>query len=255
VAALVYFGLDETEGEKAPPVVLGTRGSEAVDPSSPAGAGTRESRLAAAREKDRGDARGRLDRGADAPAGEAIPYEQGFSRAAAERLGTEGRTAAGARAPRAREGTPDRPENQADQAAIDAFVRAVRAELDAAPGDDRVALEVPGERDDEGDQGLDDVSAPTLEGVWVGSPVMVTCPGFGLCDFFPFGSIDLPLPGTIRVVSGGNEAILVPAYVDAPDTSDVVYIRTTDGIIQVLTENLTNSQQLDALVRQLVPSP
>lgn len=40
VVALVYFGLDGTEREKAPPEILDTRGAEAVDPSSPAEAGS-----------------------------------------------------------------------------------------------------------------------------------------------------------------------------------------------------------------------
>jgi hypothetical protein len=244
VVAFAYFGLDGTEREATPPEVLGTRGSEAVDPSSPAGAGPRESRLAAAREKDPRAARGRLDRGGDAPAAEAIPDQEGSSRAAAERLGTEGRTAAGPG-----EGTPDRPESQADRAAIDAFIQAVRAELDAAARDDRAALETPGGRDDQRDPGRGGVSDPTLEGVSVGSPVRLTCPGVALCDFFP--SPFSKLPGTIQVVSDGNEGILVPAT-DAPDA---VYIRTSDGLILVFTEDLTNAGQLDALVGQLVPRP
>jgi hypothetical protein len=294
VGALIYFGLDGTERKEAPPEVLGTRGPEAADSSSPAGAGTRESRLVAAREKDRRAARGHLDRGADAPAGEASPYEEGSSRAADERLGTEGRTAAGARAPRpgtassgtrAGEGTGDRPESDADRAAIDAFLRAASeaAGRDAAPRDDRVASETSGERDDGGDRGRGDeddrgrgdeddrgrgdeddrargdeddddkgrggVSDPMLKGVSVGSPVMMTCANEPwICDFF---SMAFSLPGAIPVVSDGTEAVQLPVA----GGPDIVWIRTGSGVMEVPTENLTNAGQLAALVGQLAPRP
>lgn len=215
VVALIHFGLDGTERKETPPEDRGTLGSEAVDPSSPAGAGTHESRPAAARESDRRAVRGRPDRGSDDLAGEAIPYEEGSSRGATEWLDTEGRTEAGARAPR--------------------------------PGTGFSGTSA-GERDDEGDQGWGGVYDPPREEASVVGQVMVPCAiSPVICNLF--SSDAMSLPGTIPVVSDGTEAFLIPI----PGEPDVVYIRTGDGVLMVTVDNLTTPDQLDALVQELVP--
>ncbi len=215
VVALIHFGLDGTERKETPPEDRGTLGSEAVDPSSPAGAGTHESRPAAARESDRRAVRGRPDRGSDDLAGEAIPYEEGSSRGATEWLDTEGRTEAGARAPR--------------------------------PGTGFSGTSA-GERDDEGDQGWGGLSDPTGEEVSVVNQVMVSCAMSPvLCNVVSPDNVGMW--GTISVVSDGTAAILMPL----PNEPDVVYIRTGDGVMIVTVDNLTTPDQLDALVQELVP--
>jgi hypothetical protein len=115
-------------------------------------------------------------------------------------------------------------------------------------GNDWNALETPGGRDDEGDPGRGGVSDPMLEEVSVASPVMTTCANSPwICKEFPSA---FNRPGTISVASGGAEAVLFQA-----GRTDMVWIRTGDGIIAVATANLTNADQLYALVEQLVPRP
>jgi hypothetical protein len=215
LAALIYFGIDGTEPEEAPTQVLGTRGSEAADPSSPAEAATRESRPAPARDRERSAASERPDRRADAPAPGGAPSEQGSPE---QRAGQE---------------APDSPESGADQAAIDAFLRAVRAELDAAPWYD---------------QGEPKWGGTTLEGVSVEGRAVVSCASVPtICNLF-----DIMDPEQVMtVVSNGSEAMLLRR----PGEPDIVHIRTSDGVILVRVDNLLTMEQLAALVPVMLSSP
>ena len=255
VAALVFFGLQGTEREKAPPGFLGTRGAEGVGPSSPAGADSRGSRLAAAREKDRRAAGGRLNREADAPSGEAVSYQEGSARVAADPLGTGNSAVAGARAPRpgtgasgthAGQGT-DRPESQADRARIDAFLRVWEA---AAEEEIRAWEAAAEEAFPERDYGRDD---RILDEVSVGDPDLINCGVTQhLCNYV---SSAVNEPGAIAVISDGAEAVFIPRPAFSGSAPNVVYIRAGDAVIVVRTDNLTNADQLDALVARLVPGP
>jgi hypothetical protein len=161
--------------------------------------------------------------------------------------------------------TEDRSQSDAGRVAIDVFLRAVpqSTDRDAEPPDDWTAAATPGRRDDErvwgrsiernggrgdnGDQGTDGVSGTVLKGVSVGSPVMMTCANEPwICNAFSLAFI---LPDTIPAVSDGTEAIQFP-IAGGPD---IVWIRTESGVIEVSTENLTDVDQLAALIDQLVP--
>jgi hypothetical protein len=134
---------------------------------------------------------------------------------------------------------------------------------DAEPPDDWTGRETSWRRDDErnqgtsierdgtrgenGGQGTGDVSAPALKAVSVGSPVMMTCANEPwVCNAF---SIAFILPNTIPAASNGTEAIQFP-IAGGPD---IVWIRTESGVIEVATQNLTNADQLAALIDHLVP--
>jgi hypothetical protein len=65
-----------------------------------------------------------------------------------------------------------------------------------------------------------------------------------ICNAFSLAFI---LPDTIPAVSRGIEAIQFP-IAGGPD---IVWIRTESGVIEVFTENLTDVEQLIALIEQL----
>jgi hypothetical protein len=266
VGALLFFGLDGTERKGAPSEVLGTGGSEAAGSSSLAEARTGENRRAATRkQRNRKGRRGRLNRQNRAPAGEATPTGEESSRAAAEQLRAEDRTAMGAGAPRpgtgssgtrAGEGASDRPES-GSSSAIEALLRAAsqavgedatrRDDRDVAPRDDGTASGTPRPGDDEGDKGRNNVPDPKLAGVSVGSPTVMTCADYpGACGLF---GAAMGLPGAMPVVADGIEGVLLPVE----GGPDLVGIRLPDRIIWVPTEGVTNSGQLAAVVGRFAP--
>jgi hypothetical protein len=67
-----------------------------------------------------------------------------------------------------------------------------------------------------------------------------------ICNAF---SLALILPDTIPAVSDGTKAVQF-RIAGGPD---IVWIRTESGVIEVATENLTDVDQLAALIDQLVP--
>ena len=272
---LVYVGLFGPERHEAPLGILDTRGSSAKDSASPAGPRPREGQLTAPREKkDRRASRGRLDPGVDTPVRQPVHREEGSSLAAGERLeakdGTPMDALALRRAPsssetRIAEVTKDRSQSDSGRVAGGIFLQAdpPSTRRDAEPPDDWTGPETPwrsndernqgwsnerdGARRENGDQETRDVSDPTLKRVSLGSPIMMTCANERwICNAFSLAFI---LPDTIPAVSRGIEAIQFP-IADGPD---IVWIRTESGVIEVSTENLTNVQQLTALIDQLAP--
>ena len=269
--ALVYVGLFGPE----PQELLGTRSTSAGDSASPAGPRPRAGQLAALREnKGRRAAGGRPDPGVDAPVRQPIHHEAGSSLAADERLESKEGAAPGARALRPRTTSPvtrvtevpeDRVQGGAEHVARVTLSRAGPQSTgrDAESPDDWTAPERPWRRNDErnrglsierdggrgeiGDQGTDGVSDRVLQEVSVGSPVMMTCATEPwICNAF---SLALILPDTIPAVSDGTKAVQF-RIAGGPD---IVWIRTESGVIEVATENLTDVDQLAALIDQLVP--
>ncbi len=273
--ALVYVGLFGPERQEVPLEVLGADSTSAKDSASPAGPRPREGQLAAPGvNKERRVARGRPAPGADARVRQVIHHEEGSSLSADERIEAKDGTPAGARALRpgtsssetliAAE-TEDRSQSNAEHVARTIFLRAVPQSSggDVEAPSDWTTPETPWRRDDKrnwgrrierdggrgetGDHGTDGVSDPVLAGVSVGSPVMMTCAiEPWICGAFPLASI---LPDTIPATSDGTKAIQFP-IAGGPD---IVWIRTESGVIEVSTENLTDVDQLAALIDQLVP--
>jgi hypothetical protein len=270
---LVYVGLFGTERHEPPPGVLDTRGTSAKDSASPAGPRPREAPLTAPREKkDRRASRGRLDPGVDTPVQQPVHLEEGSFLAADERLKAKDGTPMDAPAlrkgtssseTRIAEATKDRSQSDAGRVARGIFLRAVprSTRRDAEPPDDWTGPETPwrsnhkrnqgwsnerdGARHENDDQQTHGVSDAALRGVSLGRPVMMTCADERwICNAFSLAFI---LPDTIPAVSRGIEAIQFP-IAGGPD---IVWIRTESGVIEVSTENLTDVEQLTALIDQL----
>jgi hypothetical protein len=272
---LVYIGLFGTERHEATSGVLDTRGTSAKDSASPAGPRPLEGQLTAPREKkDRRASRGHPDPGVDTPIRKSVHHEDGSSLAADEHL--EEKDGTPADAPALRQGTSssgtriaevaeDRSQSDAGRVARDTFSRAVPQSTggDTESQDDWTAHETSWRRDDvrnqgwsiehggggaeNGDRGTGGVSNPVAKGVSVGNPVMKTCAKEPwICNAFSIASI---LPDTIPAASNGTEAIQFPI----PGGPDIVWIRTKSGVIEVSTENLTDVEQLTALIDQLAP--
>jgi hypothetical protein len=273
--ALFYREFDGAARQEGPLEVLGTRSTEAMDAASPVGPGPREGQLANPRVNwDRRASNLRLDRKVDAQSRRPIHHEEEAFLATDKRLEAKDGTTVGGRALRPEtspfetripEVSEDPAQRDAEPVAIDVFLRSVlrTTSRDAEPPDDWTAADTPGRRKDErvwgrgierdagrgdyGGQGSDGASGPELSGVFVGSPVMLTCANEPwICNAF---SLAFVLPDTIPAVSDGTEAIQF-LIAGGPD---IVWIRTESGVIEISTENLTHEDQLAALIDQLVP--
>jgi hypothetical protein len=268
--ALDSVGLFGAERHELPPGVLDTRGTSAMESASPVGPRSREGALIPPGEgNDPRASRGHLDPGADTPVQQRLHNKERSSLTTDERLETKGGTPMDATALRSSsetrisEATKDRSQSDAGRAARGIFLPTVPRSTrhDAEPPDDSTGPETPrrsndkrnqgwsNERDEArretGDQQTHSVPNDALKGVSLGRPVMMTCADERwICDAFSLASV---LPDTIPAASGGIEAIQFP-IAGGPD---IVWIRTESGVIEVSTENLTEVEELTALIEQL----
>jgi len=274
VGVLVYVGLFGPAWQEAPLEVLGSRNTSETNSASTAGASPRERQPAISREnRDLRAVHRRLDRGVDAAVRQPIHHEEESFLTADESIEAQGGTPTDTPALYQGASSVEIPfaevaegggQNVAVRVVRDTFLRAVPQSIgrDAESPDDWAARERPWRQDDtpnqgwgiersrgraeNGDHGTDGISDTLFKRVSVGAPVMKTCANEPwICNAFSLASL---LPDTIPAVSNGTEAIQF-LVAGGPD---IVWVRTKSGVIEVSTENLTDSDQLGALIDQLV---